>query len=328
MDQLVKHSLPGRKKIMYGALASIMAFIVLYFLTPYTSGYGTERVPIWKSVVHGYVHLENGEWSFGFIILPAVLVMLWLTRKRYAGLEVKPSWMGLALIVFALLCYMAGFKANEKYIGYFSGHVLIAGMVVWILGWRYFFTAFWLWIFMGMMWPLIPLIDIISFPLRKVATEVTVGLWNLFGGNAVQNGTSIMNAASDGVAAGEGYSLQIAAACSGMRSLFALIMISLMFAYTGVKKTGHRFVVVGAMIPIAVLGNVVRIMLLLGGTILWGHDFAVGSDAEPSGYHLGAGFAVYFVALFSMFVLVGLLNGGFKKLFKKRKVVSKIVNAK
>ena len=326
MNQKVKEPLSEQKKIMYGALASVIAFVVLYFVTPYSSGYGTERVSIYASVIHGYTKLENGEWGFGFVVLPSALVMLWLTRKRYVDLEVKPSWLGLALIAFSMVCYMAGFKANEKYIGYFSGHVLIAGMVVWILGWKHFWTAFWLWIFMGMMWPLLPLIDIISFPLRKVATEVTVGIWNLFGGNAMQNGTSIVNSGSEELAMGDGYSLQIAAACSGMRSLFALMMISLIFAYMGVRKVSHRFIVVAAMIPIAIAGNVVRIMLLLGGTILWGNDFAVGSDAEPSGYHLGAGFAVYFVALFVMFILVGALNGGLKKLLKKRKVVSKVVN--
>jgi exosortase len=238
--------------------------------------------------------------------------MLWITRDRFKGLAAEGAWSGLAIIVFALLCYLAGYKANQKYIGYFSGHILIAGMVVYYLGWKYFFKLFWLWIFLGMMWPLIPLIDLISFPLRKVATEATVFLWNLFG-------------ASELAKEGEAYSLQIAAAFSGMRSLFALLMISLIFAFVGVKKSIHRLTIVAAMIPIAVAGNVVRIMLLLGGTILWGNDFAVGTDAEPSGYHLCAGFVVYFVALFCMFILVGALNGGLKRLMKRKKVVSRVV---
>ncbi len=309
------------RRIAVAVWTSILVFALLYVFVPFSSGYGTVRVPIGNSVIHGYTKLENGEWGFGFVVLPVALVMLWLTRERFKGIEVKPAWSGMAIIVFALMCYMAGFKANEKYIGYFSGHMLIAGMIVWFLGWKYFLQAFWLWVFAGMMWPLIPLVDIISFPLRKVATETTVFLWNLFGGEAIRNGTSIVSAGAEGVSEGERYSLQIAAACSGMRSLFALLMISLIFAYVGVKKGWHRMVVVAAMLPVAVAGNVVRVMLLLGGTIWWGNDFAVGTDAEPSGYHLGAGFVVYFIALFCMFILVAVLNGGFKKLYKRKKVV-------
>jgi len=60
-------------------------------------------------------------------VLPAVLVMLWLTRDRFKGIEVKPVCMGLMVVIFALLCYMAGFKANEKYIGCFLGICLLQG---------------------------------------------------------------------------------------------------------------------------------------------------------------------------------------------------------
>jgi len=313
------------KNTLILSFTAVCSFLILFCVVPYAEGYGFVRKTILTLVRHGYTQ-ENGEWGFGYIVLPAALVMLWLTRKRYQSIELKPSWAGLGLIVLSLVFYMAGFKANEKYIGYFSGHLLIAGMVIWLAGWKYFFKAFWLWVFLVMMWPLLPLIDIISFRMRKIATEVTVFLWNIFGGNALQNGTSIINQASEGVAEGEGYSLQIAAACSGMRSLFALLMISLIFAYIGVKKVAHSIIVVLAMFPIAIAANVVRIILLLGGTVIWGNEFAVGSDAEPSGYHLGAGFAVYFVALFCMIVLVGTLNGGISKVFSKKKVVSKIVN--
>jgi len=302
------------KGTVYAVLISVLSMVLLYCLVPYSTGYGFERVTVLSSVLHGYI-----------VVLPAALVMLWVTRKRYEGLEVSPAWTGLMVILFGLLCYMAGFKANQKYVAYFAGHVLILGMVVWMLGWKYFLKAFWLWVFLGMMWPLLPLIDIISFPLRKIATQISVGLWNVFGGGAMQNGTSILSKGSESLRDGEAYSLQIAAACSGMRSLFALIMISLMFAYVGVKKEVHRFVVVGVMIPVAIFGNVVRIMLLLGGTVLWGNEFAVGTDAEPSGYHLGAGFLVYFIALFCMLLLVTMLNGGLAKFFKRKKVISKKV---
>ena len=124
-ESLVDRLANVKAALLLGLLASVIS---LYVLVPYSWGYGDAREPVVYWMYHGYTELENGEWGFGFVVLPAALVMLWLTRERYKGLEVKPAGTGLGVIVFALLCYMAGFKANEKYIGYFSGHMLIAGM--------------------------------------------------------------------------------------------------------------------------------------------------------------------------------------------------------
>lgn len=309
------------KSVFLAVLFPVLAFVILYILVPYDTGYLHEKQPIVYWVYHGYTEIENGEWGFGIVVLPAAVVMLWLTRKQYLNEPIQGSYFGGVLLLLSLLFYLIGFKANQKFVGYLSGHLFIAGCVIWVLGLRMFFKVVWLWIFLGMMWPLTPLIDIISFPLRKVATELTVKIWNFLGYETVQNGTSILSAATEEFARGEKFTLQIAAACSGLRSLFALLMISLIFAYVGVKKNWHRVIVVVSMFPIAVLANVVRISLLLLGTILWGNDFAIGSDASPSSYHLGAGFVVYFISLFLMFGLVSLLNGNWFVFFNKKKIV-------
>lgn len=310
-------------KTWLASIASIVLFLILYCLIPYDNGYLDEKQTLLTWVYHGYTVIENGEWGFGFVVLPASIVMLWVTRDRLKDLVTNPSWWGLFIIVIAMVLYLAGFKANQKFIGFFSGHILIAGMVIWLVGWKCFYRILWLWIFLGMMWPLTPLIDYISFPLRKIATTLTVFLWDLMGIGVVQNGTAILSAAEQGLQEGEKFSLAIAAACSGLRSLFALFMISLLFAYIGVREDWKRLVVVLAMVPIAIFANVVRISLLLIGTILWGNEFAIGSDASPSSYHLGAGFAVYIISLFCMFFLVALLNKGVLKLFKRKALVIK-----
>lgn len=303
--------------------ASIVLFLILYCVIPYDNGYLDEKQTILTWVYHGYTVIENGEWGFGFMVLPASIAMLWFTRDRLKDIVTDPSWWGLLIILVAMVLYLAGFKANQKFIGFFSGHILIAGMVIWLTGWKCFYKVLWLWMFLGMMWPLTPLIDYISFPLRKIVTTLTVFLWNTLGIDVVQNGTAILSAGEGELQEGEKFRLAIAAACSGLRSLFALVMISLLFAYVGVKEEWKRLVVVLAMFPIAIFANVVRISLLLVGTIFWGNDFAIGTDASPSGYHLGAGFVVYIISLFCMLFLVTLLNKGSLKLFKRRSLVVK-----
>ena len=126
------------------------------------------------------------------------------------------------------------------------------------------------------------------------------------------------------LAAGERFSLGIAVACSGLRSLFALGMVSLLYGYISLKKGWHRLLLAACAIPFAIFGNLVRMLLLYYGTIWVSKEFAIGSDDHPSAFHMGAGIAVFIVALVCMLVLVEILKRGPKSLGRKR-VRSRIV---
>src|SRR5208337_1134384 len=77
--------------------------------------------------------------------------------------------------------------------------------------------------------------------------------------------------------------LEVAEACSGMRSLMALITISLVYAYLFEKRTWRRVALVLSAIPIAVVTNGFRIM---GSGLLgqyWSPEKAEGFFHEFSG---------------------------------------------
>ncbi len=67
--------------------------------------------------------------------------------------------------------------------------------------------------------------------------------------------------------------------CSGIRSLFALTMIAALYAYFAVKPMWKQFIVFACAIPLAILGNLLRILMLTFGTIAFGTEFAIGKDA-------------------------------------------------
>lgn len=301
--------------------------VVLWFLFyqfGYSTGYMFERASIWSSMQHGY-RMRDSEWGFGYFVLPAVLILLWVTRDRYQDVPINPSWHGLLLIGIALFFYFGGYKANEKFIGYASGQLLVAGMVVWFGGWALFRRAFWLWILFGLVWPLTFLINPISFPLRKLMTILTYGFLQLIGEDVVREGTTIKSAPTETMAAGERFNLGIAAACSGLRSLFALGMVSLLYGYIALEKGWHRFVLLLSTLPFAIIGNFVRMILLYLGTITISSEFAIGEgEHDPSAYHIGAGIMVFIVALLCMMLLVAVLKGGIASLKRKRTRVRKV----
>ena len=301
------------------ALGSVLlVFGYLYFVFGYSTGYMFERSTLWSNMKQGY-RREDSEWGFGYFVPPAVLILLFVTRDRYRGLTPKPSWAGLAILLLACFIFFGGYKANEKYVGYFAGQLFVAGFVLWFLGWEYFKRGFWLWVLFGLTWPLVFLVEPVSFPLRKLMTVFTHGFLTLIGEDVVRSGTTLMSAPTETEAAGERFTLGIAAACSGLRSLFALGMVSLLYGYLSLKKGWHRFILFAASVPFAIFGNFIRMLLLYFGMLAFGKEFAIGpSEHEPSGYHIGAGIMVFIVALACMMILVQVLNGGFKTLRKKK----------
>ena len=80
-----------------------------------------------------------------------------------------------------------------------------------------------------------------------------------------------------------------------------------LLGYLALKRPRSRLLLFVCAVPLAVAGNVVRLLLLVAGTKQFGADFAVcrhiGDHQEMSPYHAFAGFAVFGIALAGMFAL-------------------------
>ena len=307
--------------IMLACAGLVMGY--LYFGFGYSTGYNFVRSDLWSNMRQGY-QMEQAEWAFGYFVPPAVVILFYATRKRFADITPRPSNLGLVVLALACFVYFGGYKANEKYVGYFAGQLFIAGFAIWFIGIEFFRRAFWLWVLFGLTWPLVFLIEPIASPLQLLMTKLTEAYLRVTGVEVIRSGTSLYSPPSEGLAAGERFSLGIAVACSGLRSLFALGMVSLLYGYISLKKGWHRLLLAVCAIPFAIVGNLVRMLLLYYGTIWFSKEFAIGSDEEPSAFHMGAGIAVFIVALICMLILVEILNRGFQSL-KKKRVRSRVV---
>lgn len=305
-------------------LAAFVTILLLFFVQDYSRGYGFVSRPIFQHVIHGY-KADGGEWSFGFAIPFAVLVLVYLNRKELGELPKEPDVLkGGALLLFSLLVYFMGFRANEKYLGYVSGQLLIASLIIWFGGLRFFFKLFWVWCLLGMLWPWLILIGRISTPLQIIMVELTSGFLRLTGVDLVTQGTAILTDTAD-PKTGEPISLNVAAACSGIRSFFAMIMISLVMGLLQLRSDSKRFALL-VMVPIVTIaGNFVRMLMLYYGSKVAGTAFAIGEgEGNESGYHIISGLVVFVVAIAILLFIVTLLNGGLKVL-KRKKVVSRSV---
>lgn len=306
----------------------VLSLMVLFCFVGYSSGYGkmidgelvTNRVSLLVTML-GDFKRDDGEWSFGYFVPFAVAALFWLKRAEFLSLEISPAkWLGGGFLLLGFFLYWAGYRGEQKYFGYAAGQLIALGSIFWFFGLKWFQKVFWLWVLLGMMWPWRFLIGRISAPLQMAMVKLTSGFMNLIGVDAVASGSSLSTASQDPVT-NIPISLDVDVACSGMRSLFALTMIGLVFAFLRVKDEWKRWALMAFVPVVAILGNFVRMVMLYLGSVLWGTKVSIGENHEMSAFHMIAGLMVFVVALVLMSGLVAVFEGGWKKVLLRRKAV-------
>lgn len=284
-----------------------LALALLLACQPYAAGYGDFRLTLLEELL---LRWKDPTWQHGLLAPLIAGWLVWRQRAELAALRVQGQLSGLLVVAVAMLAYFGGYKANNYYLGAFAVQLFLAGVVIGCLGWAHARRLCFAWLMLGFMWPLVFLEDSLSFRLRVLMVETTSFVLNSIGLDTIREGTALISAPGAGRAAGELFSLKVDGPCSGMRSLFALLMVSALFGYFRQRSLPRRLLLFLAGFPLAVLANMSRLLILIGGTMLFGQEFAVGDqDKEVSTFHFVSGLAVYLVALLGLQGIARLLGG-------------------
>lgn len=283
------------------------AVAVLYGMVPYARGYGDSPVTVFFFASRLW---EHEDWQHCVLVPFAVGFILWADRRRLAALPAQGTWLGLPVVMFAMALYWFGQLADIIYVGYATMQALLAGLVLLFLGWGWMRALFFPWLFLGFMWPLPFLDNFLAFPLRVVMSQASAATLNAIGVPSVLSGTAILSASDPltGKQVGQLFSVDVADPCSGIRSLFALMMVSALYGHFTLQSWWKQGILFLASMPLAVLGNLFRILMLTFGTLAFGAEVAIGSLENPSLFHMLAGYLVFAVALAGMAGLVSLLQ--------------------
>lgn len=299
-----------------------LVLLLLFLVWPYQQWDFSRR----ESILAGWARWVSTKTDWQFCLLVPLLVgwLVWLRRDELRKLPWQGEWLGLLPLSIGAFFFWLGYKADTGYPGFLAVQFILAGMILLVAGRGWMRALFFAWLFLFFTWPMQPLEDSLASPLRPKTAAMAATLLNLIGVPAVNEGSALQSApdAANGIALGSAFSLDVDAKCSGINSLFALMMISALLGYLALKQPRSRLVLFVCAVPLAVAGNVVRLLLLVAGTLLFGSDFAVGrhigDHQEMSPYHTFAGFAVFGVALSGMFALCWLFEGREMKTNLKR----------
>ena len=274
--------------------------VLLFALPPYTQGYGHQPISVFESLT--WMWKNTPEWEHGVLVPFLCAGLIFWRRERLLTMDVRGDTIpGAVLLGGALLFYWIGYRIDITGMGFFSIQLVLAALIVWFLGWRWFVALLFPWAFLVFAWPL-PYLDNLAFVLRIIMTTVSYHFLNIVGVDCVRVGTAIISAPdfAAGIPAGARFQLDVADPCSGIRSLFALMMVTALYAHVMLKKLWQQWVLFLCAVPLAILGNFGRILMLTFGTMSFGAEFAIGTEEVPSTYHMASGFAVFAIALGGM----------------------------
>jgi exosortase len=232
------------------------------------------------------------EWTQCILVPPLAIFLVWWLWPRLRDAPVRGHDSGYAILGAGLLIYLGGYMAENYYIGVVSMELVYAGLIVVFLGWAVMRMLLFPVAFLLFMWPYGFLEDV-AFQLRLVMSGLSHDALLGIGVDNILNGTAILSPPGASIP----FAIDIADPCSGIRSFSALLMIASLYAFVSFDHLWQKAVVVAAVVPLVIIGNLARIIMLTLGTIHFGSDFALGVNDHPSWFHEGAGYVVYLVEL-------------------------------
>ena len=290
--------------------ATILGIICLLLSVQYSYGIGTTTYSLAQYIWRTWN--ESEDMGHGMIVVPAALFLIYNDRERLLSITPKAGWGGLVLLLTGLLIFWCGHLADVTFAGLLSLIVILAGTVWWLLGWDFLKALSFPIALLIFAIPFPGLDSMVALPLRYLMSKLGVVILNLLGVPVVLVGTGILSApdAAQHLATGQKFAVDVANPCSGIRSLFALMMVGALFAHFTLKGAWRKWILFLCTPPLAIAGNLARILMLTIGTVAFGSEFALGKNPleHPSWFHMLAGYLVFIVALLGMMGIGSLLS--------------------
>lgn len=242
---------------------------------------------------------------------PIVLALsVWLLYRKWAELQpplldasAPRAWGGWTLVAFALLLYVFGRSQQIIQAEAFSVIPLLMGFTVLLWGRAVLGQAWFAFFFMFFMIPLPgTVVDPVTLPMKTAVSYMAEQIMYFFGYPVARVGVILY--------VGQ-YQMLVADACAGLRTLFTLEALGLLYLnLVRYQSVGRNVGLALLIIPISMSANVIRVIVLCLVTLY------LGDEAGQGFLHGFAGFVLFFSALALTLAADSLL----RLLFSRRKL--------
>jgi exosortase len=237
---------------------------------------------------------NDDNYSHGFLVPFIVGYLVWTKRESLQKLTPNSSIWGLVVLILGLSIYLVGTIGAEWFLKRSSLIIVLGGLILYLYGVEFFRALLFPLIFLIFMVPLPAIIyKSVAFQLQLFVSKVSAQLISLAGIAVYQSGNIIT------VSTGP---LAVEEACSGMRSIMALLALSALFAYIVYKSRLKQWILVAFALPVAVVTNIIRVTT----TGISAHYF--GREVAEGVLHDSFGWIVFVIAFALLFLLSKLLD--------------------
>ena len=255
------------RSLLFWSIPLIGVLMVLYWQVVYALGMDWYNDP---------------DYSHGFLV---PFLSAYFISERWQDLKnasVCPSILGIGLLGLGLFMLIVGIIGAELYTQRVSLIAVLAGIVLLLFGWKFLQILIFPIGFLMFMVPLPAIVvNTIAFPLQLFAAKsATFCLFSL-GIPVLREGNLITLA---------GTTLEVAEACSGLRSLLSLLALGTVYGYFSQRELWKRWTLVILSVPIAIIANAFRV----SGTGVLANYWGV--EAAEGFYHTFEGWIVFVVA--------------------------------
>ena len=256
-----------------------------------------------KSLVTEWIDLP--DFSHGFLIPFISLFFTWHRRDKLAELGAFPANAGITVLSFGLILFLLGNLASETFTSRISFLVVLVGITLFLLGWPFLKVLIFPIGFLIFMIP-IPsiLMQKITFPMQLFASSMAEFSLKAMGIPVLREGNVIHLAST---------SLEVAEACSGIRSLISLLALGTVFAFFTKRHFWQRSLLIVSCFPIAIIVNAFRVSATGVLANYYGLSVAEGFFHGFSGY-------VLFILAFGLLLLLGFVLSAFEKRSRSSRV--------
>lgn len=267
------------RRVAPAVALAVASFALLFF------DVGRKLVSDWST---------DDNYSHGFLVVPVALYLAWERRPALAAAPRRPSFLGLVIIGGSVLVLAAGLLGAELFLTRLAMIGVVTGAVLFVLGWAHLRLLAFPLAFLLLMIPLPAILfNQIALPLQLLASQV---------GEAGLRAMSVPVLREGNVMVLAHTTLEVAEACSGIRSLVSLLTLGIVYGYFMDSRGWVRWLLALSTVPIAVVTNGLRV----AGTGIAAHYY--GPEAAEGFLHTFSGWLVFVAALALLFALREVLN--------------------
>lgn len=228
----------------------------------------------------------DSYYSHGPLVPFVSIFLIWQMKDELKKIEIKECNFGINLIVLGLAIHFFSSIFRVYFTSGFSMLITLIGCIIYLFGMELFKKISFPVLFIFFMIPMPQeIIANLSFNLKLFAAKIATILLNKIGILAINQGSIIKMRTAQVV---------VDDVCSGLRSLISLTALGSIFAYWLKSSMFKRILLFLCTIPIAVITNVCRVMILAFVSEVWGAKYVEGAVHDISGYSI---FVIAFILL-------------------------------